>query len=154
MATCFIQFSCLLDVGLRENIARAIAISREMADELDRDDGLSLGFEVQLDRYAGAADLWIFSEEDGEPEHVVRFVLRCAEEFELTGLWGFQWALSCSGPELDSYGGGAHLLDLGTRRRIAEVDCARWLATRLARRFKGDTMPASKTHRAGSEASR
>ena len=25
----------------------------------------------------------------GEPEHVTRFVLRCAEAFDLKGVWGF-----------------------------------------------------------------
>jgi hypothetical protein len=37
--------------------------------------------------------LWIHDDEHGDVEAVIRFVLRLAEEFDLTGLWGFQYGL-------------------------------------------------------------
>lgn len=67
----------------------------------------------------------------GEPEHVIDFVLRCAEAFDLSGRWGFTWALTCSKPRLDGFGGGAQLIDLGERRSIAWLDCEHWLAGSL-----------------------
>lgn len=74
--------------------------------------------------------VWLYSDEYGEPEHVVRFVLRCAEMFGLHGLWGFTWALTCSKPRLEAFGGGAHLLDLGRRETLGWIDCATWLGER------------------------
>ena len=40
-----------------------------------------------------AGALWIHADEYGDPEHVTRFVLRCAEAFDLEGVWGFCWSL-------------------------------------------------------------
>lgn len=60
------------------------------------------------------------------------FVLRCAEAFDLTGRWGFAWALTCSKPRIDGFGGGAQLIDLGARKSIAWTDCEHWLACGLA----------------------
>ena len=45
-------------------------------------------------------------------------MLRLAEDLDLTGLWGFQYALTCSRPRLDGFGGGAHVIDLGARKSI------------------------------------
>ncbi len=65
----------------------------------------------------------------GEP--LIRFVLRLAEELDLTGLWGFQYALTCSRPRLDAFGGGAHVIDLGTRHSIGSTSSQEWLAAAL-----------------------
>ena len=51
--------------------------------------------------------------------------------FDLTGRWGFIWALTCSKPRLDGFGGGAQLIDLGERRSLAWLDCEHWLASNL-----------------------
>ncbi len=59
------------------------------------------------------SDLWIHDDDHGDVEAVIRFVLRLAEELDLIGLWGFQYALTCSRPRLDAFGGGAHVIDLG-----------------------------------------
>ena len=66
-----------------------------------------------------------------EPEHVIAFVLGCAEAFDLRGRWGFRWALTCSRPRLDGFGGGAQLLDLGARRSLAWIDCEHWVLAGL-----------------------
>lgn len=127
MADYLTQFSCVLDVGSAENAARALALRDEYAVELDADEGREPGFDLEADPFQGAGALWISSDGYGEPEHVIDFVLRCAEAFDLTGRWGFAWALTCSKPRLDGFGGGAQLIDLGERRSLAWLDCSHWL---------------------------
>ena len=127
MADYFTQFSCMFDVGSAENAARAEAIRREQAEALTEAEGGDLGFDMQYDPDCGLGALWISSDGFGEPEHVIAFVLACAEAFDLTGRWGFVWAQTCSRPRLDGFGGGAHVLDLGARRSLAWTDCNHWL---------------------------
>jgi hypothetical protein len=79
----------------------------------------------------GPGALRIHSDAYGEPEHVILFALACAEAFDLTGRWGFVWALTCSKPRLDGFGGGAQLLYLGVRRSLDCIDCEHWLAAAL-----------------------
>ena len=127
MADYFTQFSCILDVGSAENVARALALRDEYAVDLEADEGVEPGFQLEADPVRSAGALWISSDAYGEPEHVIAFVLRCAEELGLTGRWGFTWALTCSKPRLDGFGGGAQLIDLGERRSLAWLDCSHWL---------------------------
>lgn len=88
MADYFTQFSCMFDVGTAENAARAEEIRRRQADALDDAEGADLGFEMEHDPDCGPGALWISSDGYGEPEHVIAFVLACAEAFDLTGRWG------------------------------------------------------------------
>ena len=127
MADYFTQFSCILDVGSADNVARALALRDKYAVDLEADEGAEPGFDLEADPDSGVGALWISGAGYGEPEHVIAFVLRCAEAFDLTGRWGFAWALTCSKPLLDGFGGGAQLLDLGERRSLAWLDCAHWL---------------------------
>ncbi len=94
-----------------------------------------IGFAAEAGHAEGdgeAASLWLHDDAgDGNPEHVIAFVLRCAEAFGLTGRWGFVWALTCSRPRLDGFGGGAHVLDLGRRETVAWMDCEHWRAAML-----------------------
>ena len=131
MADYFTQFSCMFDVGTAENAARAEEIRQRQADALDDAEGADLGFEMEHDPDCGPGALWISSDGYGEPEHVIAFVLACAEAFDLTGRWGFTWALTCSKPRLDGYGGGAQTIDLGARKSLAWTDCAHWLGEML-----------------------
>jgi hypothetical protein len=85
MADYFCQFSCVLDVGSPESAEHADAIRGELAAELDRHEGAALGFEMEVDHETGPGALWIHADEYGDPEHVTRFVLRCAEAFALEG---------------------------------------------------------------------
>ena len=128
MAEFYTQFSCILDVGTADNAARAEAIRGECAADLYRDEGGYPGFSVEVDHEAGPGALWIYSDEYGEPEHVIQFVLRCAEVLSLQGVWGFTWSLTCSKPRVGCFSGGAHALDLGTRTTIADIDCDDWLS--------------------------
>lgn len=131
MADYFTQFSCQFDVGSADNAERALAIFVEMQRTLEDDDGVTIGFEADMEPDHPSV-LWLHSGGGfGEPEHVIAFVLRCAEVFDLKGRWGFVWALSCSKPRLDGCGGGAQLLDLGARKSLVWIDCDHWLTAML-----------------------
>ena len=109
MANYFTSFSCLFDVKTATNVIRANALLAEFEQELEKgEDGASLGFDLQPDTASGSGVLCLYSEENVEPEHVITFVRRCAEALGLNGRWGFQWALTCSRPRSDGFGGGAH----------------------------------------------
>ena len=131
MAHYFTQFSCMLDVGTAENVVRAEEIRRQQAAALDEAEGADLGFDMEPDPDHGPGALWISSDGHGEHEHVIAFVLACAEAFDLAGRWGFTWALTCSKPRLDSFGGGAQVLDLAARKSLAWTDCEHWLGAML-----------------------
>lgn len=129
MAEYYTQFSCAFDVGSAENAAHALVLLDELCDP--KADDPPLGFEADLD--PARLGVLLITDEDGQgdPEHVIRFALACAEAFDLRGRWGFTWALSCSKPRLDGFGGGAQLLDLGARKSLAWIDCDHWLAAAL-----------------------
>ena len=131
MADYYVQFSCMFDVGPAENAARAEEIRCRHAEVLDDVEGVDIGFDMKTDPDSGPGALWISSDGHGEPEHVIAFVLACAHAFDLKGLWGFAWSLSCSKPRLESFGGGAQVLDLALRKSLAWTDCSHWLADRL-----------------------
>ena len=105
MADYYTQFSCLFDVKTPANVTRASVLLAEFEQELEEgEDGAAVGFALQPDDPSGSGVLCLYSEEDGEPEHVIAFVQRCADAFGLTGRWGFQWALTCSRPRPDGFG--------------------------------------------------
>ena len=143
MADYFTQFSCILNVGSTENAARANDIRDELDAELDREEGATLGFAMTVDHETGAGALWLHSDEYGEPEHVITFVLRCAEALGLDGVWGFSWSHSCSRPRVDAFGGGAHVIDLGKRATIADIDCSNFIfeQTAAAARSTEEVLP-------------
>lgn len=89
MADYFTHFSCLLDAGSPENAAKAMALFHRLrAEEADADELAFNGFDlVQQDGPSGS-QLWIHDDDQGDVEGVINFVLRLAEELNLTGLWG------------------------------------------------------------------
>ena len=129
MADYFCQFSCMFDVGTAENVAHAAEMRQELADTLEEHEGADLGFDMEPDPASGPGALWISSDGYGEPEHVIAFVLRCAEAFDLRGRWGFRWALTCSRPR--RLRRRAQLLDLGARKSLAWIDCEHWVLAGL-----------------------
>jgi hypothetical protein len=132
MADYFTHFSCLLDVGTPDKAARALALFQELrAADQDADDPEVAGFDLVRQDAPEGSTLWIHDDEHGDVEAVIRFVLRLAEELDLTGLWGFQYALTCSRPRLDAFGGGAHVIDLGARKSIGWTSSQEWLAAAL-----------------------
>ena len=130
MADYWTRFASRLPVGCRENIGPAFVIYRQLERDLDEEDGSEIGF--QLAASPDRPELIITSEFDGSPEHVVTFGKRCGLSLGLTGRWGFAWGNSCSGVRIDGFGGGAHIIDLGSGETIGTVDCIAWLASWLA----------------------
>jgi hypothetical protein len=132
MANYYTLVSVLFRVGSAENVKSALALYQQFADELEAKDEC-IGFEAEAEDSPGTADLWLHSDEDADVENIFAFALRCAEAFDLRGLWGFRWALTCSKPSLDGYGGGAQLFDLGARRSLSWIDTEHWLGDQIAR---------------------
>lgn len=90
MADYFTHFSCLIDVGSPDKAARALALFQRLrAADQDADDPEVSGFTLERQDAPEGSTLWIHDDEHGDVEAVIRFVLRLAEDFELTGLWGF-----------------------------------------------------------------
>lgn len=131
MANYFTHFSCLLDVGTHENAVRAVGLYNAPPDGSRDDHPFADGFLLSIQPENGGAQLWIRDDVTGDPESVIRFVMRCATTFALTGRWGMQWANSCSRPRLDGFGGGAHVLDLTTGETVDWVDTNGWLSSVL-----------------------
>ncbi len=132
MADYFTHFSCLIDVGTSDKAARALALFQDLrAADHDVADPAVSGFDLVRQDAPEGGTLWIHDDEYGDVEAVIRFVLRLAEDLDLTGLWGFQYALTCSRPRLDAFGGGAHVIDLGARTSIGWTSTQEWLAAAL-----------------------
>ena len=131
MADYYTHFSCLLDVGTPENAAQALYLYRALAEDADGEDPPSDGFDLSIVPEFGGTQLWIRDGGAGDPEHVIRFVKRCAAAFGLTGLWGLQYANTCSRPRVDGFGGGAHVLDLSTGETVDWIYTDGWLSTVL-----------------------
>ena len=94
MADYFTHFSCLLDVGTPDKAARALALFQSLrAADQDADDPEVAGFTLAGHDAPEGSTLWIHDYDHGDVEAVIRFVLRLAEELDLTGLWGFQYSL-------------------------------------------------------------
>ncbi len=131
MADYFTHFSCLLDVGTPQNAARALDLYNVLSEAGAAEEPPSEGFLVSIQPEHGGSQLWLRNDVSGDPERLIQFVKLCAAEFGLKGRWGFQYANTCSRPQLNSFGGGAHILDLGTGDTVGWIDTDGWLATAL-----------------------
>lgn len=133
MANYFTHFSCLLDVGTSTNALAAHHLYSQLREEDEvRGEPLCSGFELTLQEGDDAHVLWIHDDESGDVEQVIGFVLRLAQEFDLQGLWGFDYANTCSRPRIDAFGGGAHVVDLGARKSVGWTSTQTWLAAALS----------------------
>jgi hypothetical protein len=114
VADYFTHFSCVLDVGIASKAIAALDLLLLLHEE---DEALGdpefSGFALSLQDGPGSSVLWFHDDGQGDVEGVIRFVLRLAEDLDLTGLWGFDYAHTCSRPRLEAFGGGAHVVDLG-----------------------------------------
>lgn len=126
MANYYTHFSCIFDLRAVDHAKQALNLYRSFSEELESD-GATIGFVASIDIDRSATTLWIRDEDHGDPEHVITFVRRCAEAFKLDGLWGFQWADTCSRPRLDGFGGGAHVVDLATGQSFDWNETSTWL---------------------------
>ncbi|GGZ32761.1 hypothetical protein [Asticcacaulis endophyticus] len=130
MADYYTQFACKLELGSSENVRCAMALYHEMTTELS-DDGRDIGFKMKIGSDGLCTWLSIYDDISGNPENVIDFVRRCARALPLTGLWGFEWANTCSKSRLDAFGGGAHVLTLATGETVAWIDTHLWLQQHL-----------------------
>jgi len=134
MADYFTHFSCIIDVGTADKAARALALFQDLrAAEQDADEPEFAGLTLSRQDAPEGSTLWIHDDEHGDVEAAIRFVLRLAEDLDLTGLWGFQYGLTCSRPRLDAFGGGAHVIDLGARKSNGRTSTQEWLTAALNR---------------------
>lgn len=132
MADYYTSFSCQLDAGSSENAKRALDLLTLLrAEDEASDEWQFSGFAVELKGDPDGSVLWIHDDHHGEVENLIAFVLRLAEELDLSGLWGFTYADTCSRPQLDAFGGGAHVIDLGKRKSIGWISTREWLAAVL-----------------------
>lgn len=134
MADYFTHFFCALDVGSPEKASAALdLLNRLHLEEEDAPDPAFTSFTLSLQDGLDSTVLW-FHDEDGQGDAsgVIRFVLRFAEEVDLTGLWGFEVAFSCSRPRLDAFGGAAHVIDLGARTVVGQMSTNEWLTVALS----------------------
>jgi len=131
MADYFTHFSCLLDVGTPENAARALDLYNALSEEGASEEPPSEGFLLSIQPEHGGTQLWMRDDVTGDPERLIQFVKLCAVEFDLKGLWGFQYANTCSRARLNAFGGGAHVLDLATGETVDWIDTDGWLAVVL-----------------------
>jgi hypothetical protein len=132
MADYFTHFSCIIDVGTADKAARALALFQVLrAAEQDADDPEVAGFTLARQDAPEGSTLWIHDDEHGDVEAVIRFVLRLAEDLDLSGLWGFEYANTCSRPRPGAFGGGGHVIDLGNRTTIGWTNTNEWLAAAL-----------------------
>jgi hypothetical protein len=132
MADYFTHFSCLIDFGTPDKADRALALFQSLrAADQDADEPEFAGLTLSRQDAPEGSTLWIHDDEHGDVGAVIRFVLRLAEDLDLTGLWGFQYGLTCSRPRLDGFGGGAHVIDLGARKSIGWTSTQEWLNAAL-----------------------
>lgn len=128
MADYYTHFSCLIDVGTPERAAAAMTIfQRCRAEDDETDDPQYCGFDVSPQEEGRSGELWIRDDDSGDPDGVIAFVLRLAQDLDLRGFWGFDFAHTASRPILGSFGGGATVIDLGVRKVIASVGTQTWL---------------------------
>jgi len=141
MADYFTHFSCVLDVGTPDNAARALDLYPTCMEQAARAGALADGFLMSVHPDQGGTKLWMRDATTGDPLQVIVFVQRCAEVFGLRGHWGLQWAHVCSEPRVNAFSGGAHVLDLGTRRPVAWIHTNGWLvrAIRSGPRVRGES---------------
>mgnify|MGYP000443900294 CR=1 FL=1 len=132
MADYFTHFSCLIDVGTPEKAAAAMAMfQRCRAEDDESEEPQYRGFEISSQDEGQSSKLWIRDDDSGDPDGVVAFVLCLAEELDLRGLWGFDFAHTASRPIIGSFGRGATVIDLTARRAIGFVGTQTWLAQAL-----------------------
>ena len=94
MADYFTQFSCVLDVGTPDKALAALDLFLRLREEDEAlDDPEFSGFALSLPDGPGSSVLWFHDDGQGDVEGVIRCVLRLAEDIDLTGLWGFDYAL-------------------------------------------------------------
>jgi hypothetical protein len=126
--------SAILDVGTKENVARALDIWNEYVETMNEkieenealdilaDDDLYLGFHIE--EVEEDTELWIYSEKRCLIDNLIKFVIKLSQELKLKGKWGFEFG--------EGGGGGAAVIDLGTGT-FEEINTVSWLREKLGK---------------------
>ena len=126
--------SAILDVGTKENVAKALGIWNEYVEtmnekieeneELDilADEDAYLGFDVE--QVEEGTELWLHSEKRSSIDKLIEFVIKLGQELKLKGKWGFEFGEGGSG--------GAAVIDLETGT-FEEINTDFWLREKLGK---------------------
>lgn len=134
MAHYYTYFSFMLDVGGADNalLAAQIAANDTWREPMGDDDE----FYFHAGFFVSALDgkLWISDVSgEGDVESVIEYLKFIATELNLTGKVGFTYAMTCSKPRIDGFGGGAHVMDLGTGTTVSWTDLEQWLVNEFTK---------------------
>jgi hypothetical protein len=132
MADYYTQFSVELPMSEPEqvNAVRKLLCDWESGD-LPEVESEWRSFQLEFEERDNGTIAWIHDDAgDGSPNEVILFVQLLAERSPCEGRWGFSWAFTCSKPRVDSFGGGAAVVD----RKTGEcwtTDAAEWMTRTL-----------------------
>jgi len=121
MANNYLQFSTLFLLKDEKQVEEAMKIIRKTAIEYlvendyadgDEFDEESMGFNGTSFEPDGN-DIWIYGDEYGDPNLVAEVVKELLEHFKIDDPFYMGWALTCSKPRLDEFGGGAMCIRRG-----------------------------------------
>jgi hypothetical protein len=132
MADYYTDFSAILDVGTKKNVAKALAIYKKLDGEENKkneeeENGDWCGFGIES---SGDTELWLHADECFNADDVLTYVTKVGRELKLKGKWGFSWANTCSRPRPDGFGGGAAVIDLTTGHQ-EWINTFSWLEEQL-----------------------
>jgi len=127
MADYFTHFSCNLVLNDPTQIEKALALFKDCEAKLEEEEAVSIGFSIE-GFVEPSPHLWIWSDDCGDTNHVIAFVSALGPMLGLSGLWGFEWASTCSKPRIDAFGGGAAVIDLTTGEIVDTLGTNYWLA--------------------------
>ena len=125
MADYYTQFSTRLELGTKENVAKALEIAALNEDE----DEPKYLFDVE--EYNDTS-IWLH-DDNFDMDNVETFVKELCTAITLKGKWGFTYSYSCSKPRIDDFGGGAVVFDLTTGDLITSISDYEWLQDNLTR---------------------
>jgi hypothetical protein len=126
--------SAILDVGTKENVAKALDIWNEYAETMNEkiEDNEELDILADEDTYLGFnieqveedTELLIDAERRCSIDKLIEFVIKLGQELKLKGKWGFEFG--------EGGGGGAAVVDLETGT-FEEINTNSWLREKLGK---------------------
>jgi hypothetical protein len=132
LAMAYNYLSAILEVGTKENVAKAFDIWNEYVETMNEkieenealdilaDDDSYLGFHVE--EVEEDTELWIYSEKRCLIDNLIKFVIKLGQELKLRGKWGFEFG----------GGGGAAVIDLETGT-FEKINTDSWLREKLGK---------------------
>lgn len=131
MANNYLQFSEIINLKSKVEVEWANSFiesfERDGVDDsiikrygMDIDDE-GLCFNYEIDR--SSMELWMYSEEAGNPDHVALFVQDYFRKFDKSGCFTMTWAHWCSRPRVGEFGGGAVVV---TAEKLMWLDARDW----------------------------